>query len=213
MQFTRKRVIQIIGWSVGLLVLGLFINALIPRATILFSVAPQVITVVVNGKEQSVTNGDQITVAPGEIILELKQDGFDATGETFVIENGETREILVALNPQTAAAEALLQNRESQIIIERIGGRDVVQGAEQLRERYPIIAELPINERFYTIRTCESEREEAQPGDIAICVQLYTLEARQSALNDIERRGFSLDDYEIIVQDRTFENNRERTGI
>jgi|ETNmetMinimDraft_21_1059911.scaffolds.fasta_scaffold01573_3 hypothetical protein len=213
MQFTRKRIIYGIGLGVGLLVLGLVINALIPRATILFSVAPQEIVVVINGDEHEITNGDEVTVAPGEVVLELKQDEFDSTGETFVIENGETREILVALNPQTADAESLLQNRESQIIIERIGGRAVLQGAQQLREQYPIITELPINERFYTVRTCESEREDANPDDIAICVQLYTLEARQSALNDIERRGFALEDYEIIVQDRTFENNRERTGI
>lgn len=213
MQVSRSRVLKIIGGLVGVVIVGLVIYNLIPRSTIVFAVAPEEVTVVINGDERTIQNGQSITVAPGEIILEIKRDEFEPAGETFVIENRETREVLIALEPLTEAARELLLNDGSQLVIQRIGGKRVEAGAAQLAEKYPIINDLPINERFYTITMCDSEREDAESGDLAVCIKLFELQARQSALNDIERLGYSLEDYEIIVQDRTFQNSRERTGI
>ena len=212
MQLNRSLIIKLLVVLGGLLIIGLVVYALIPRATIVFAVAPQEITVVINGNEHTVKNGDSVNVAPGEITLELKRDEFESYGETFVLENGETREVLAALEPLTEAARQLLLNNGSQIIIERIGANAVEQGAEALEAEYPILLDLPINERFYTILICESERKDAKQGDLAVCVRLYEPQARQAALNTIERRGYSLDDYEIIVQDFSYENLQQQAS-
>ena len=97
-------------------------------------------------------------------------------------------------------------------MIQRIGGSAVEAGAEKLRENYPIITELPINDRFFKIIMCESREFPDDSEKIAVCIQLFDLQARQSAINAIERLGYSLDDYEVVFQDLTYENIREQSG-
>ena len=212
MQFNRSQLLKIIGILAGVIVVGLIIYALIPRATITFAVAPEEVTAIINGEERQIKNGESVTVAPGEIVIELRRDEFETTGETFVIANRESREVLIALEPLTENARQLLLNDGSQLVIQRIGGRAVEEGAAQLREQYPILNDLPYNDRFYSIVICNSEREGAEPTDLAVCVRLFEPQARQSALDTIERLGYSLDDYEIIVQDQSFETVRDQAG-
>ena len=91
MQFNRSQLLKIIGILAGAIVVGLIIYALIPRATITFAVAPEEVTAVINGEERQIKNGESVTVAPGEIVIELRRDEFETTGETFVIANRESR--------------------------------------------------------------------------------------------------------------------------
>lgn len=212
MNINRKFLTWIVVCLIGATVVGLVINAFIPRATIYFSVAPEEVTVNINGENQTVQNGQEITVSPGEINLTVSQSEFSSYSESFTIKNGEKREVLVALEAETAAAELLLRTPGSQLVIQRIGGNAVEAGAEKLRENYPIITELPINDRFFKIIMCESREFPGDPEKIAICIQLFDLQARQSAINAIERLGYSLDDYEVVFQDLTYENIREQSG-
>jgi hypothetical protein len=212
MNISRKILTRIVIGLIGVIVIGLIINALIPRATIYFSVAPERVLVNINGKDQEIQNGQEVTVSPGEINVTISQADFTTYSESFTIENGEAREILIALDAETAAAELLLQTPGSQLVIQRIGGAAVEEGAEKLRQAYPIITELPINDRFYKIIVCESREFPNDSEKIAICVQLFDLQARQSAINTIERRGYSLDDYEVVFQDFTYENLQQQSG-
>lgn len=212
MTFDRKTIVRIIAVLGGLIVIGLIVYALIPRSTILFSVAPDEVIVNINGKNQTVRSGERVTVSPGEVTITVQQDEFGSFSNSFVVENGELYEVLVALDPQTAAARSLLESESSQIVIQRIGGKAVEDGAAALRAEYPLISELPIVDRFYKIIACESREFPDEPGRLAVCVQLFDLQARDAAIKDIENRGFKLADYEVIFQDLTFDNIQELNG-
>ena len=187
------------------LIIGLIINALIPRATILFSVAPHNITVSINGKTQSVTNGQKISVSPGTISLTLSRSEFKDYSEQIQIKNGETQEVLYALTPLTDAAKQLLNTDESQQIIQRIGNNTIQAGAADLAKKYPILNILPINDKFYTILPCDSVKYPGDKTKVAICVKLYDMQAKQSALDDMTNRGFNPTDYETIFIDNSYQ--------
>jgi len=193
-------------------IVGVIVYSAIPRATIYFVVAPTEFTATINGKKHSVKNGDSLTVSPGDITVELSRDEFDSHTETFTIAKGETKEVLYALNPLTDAARALLETDEAQLVIQRIGGKKVEQGAAELTDKYPLLAELPIVDRFYKIVVCDSEAYPEDRTKFAICVRLFDLQAKQSAIDEVARRGYLLSDYEVIYEDNTYETLNESAG-
>lgn len=209
---TKKNIIIIISILIGVLVISLVINALIPRSTLTFAVAPEEVTVSINGKEQDVKNGDSITVSPGDITLIISRNEFNSYTEDFTIKNGETKELLVVLEALTDNARALLLTPGSQEVIQRYGGKKVQDGAKALNKKYPILSVLPIKDRFYNIVPCASETYPGDTSKIAVCIKLFNLEAQQSALDDITRRGYQLTDYEIIIKDSTYSNLQEQSG-
>lgn len=194
------------------LVIGIIIYSLQPRAYLLLSFAPDNATLVINGKEQPVKTGQEVTVTPGTISLEIKRDGFDSYNEKVSIKNGEREEILVSLNPLNDAARELLKSDASLRILQRIGGKRVVEGAEKTVEAYPLLSALPIKDKFYIITACASRAFPEDKTKVAICIGLYDLSARQAALDDIESRGYKLPDYEIIINDFTNVRKVEQSG-
>jgi len=210
MNLRRIIIVAIVGF--GLLVVGFIIYGLIPRATIVFSVAPDEMTVIINGSSQTVKTGQEITVTPGSFTVELRRDEFDSHTETFDIKNGERKEILIALNPLTDAARSLLRSDKSQLIIQRIGGAKVEAGGKEITTAYPILRILPINDKFYTIRPCSSEKFPDDTSKIAVCVNLYDLAAKQSAIDNITRLGFKIEDYEVLFVDATYTARNNQAG-
>jgi hypothetical protein len=208
----RKKLFILVGALLSLGVLIIVVYSLIPRASILFSIAPGEATVIINGRQQGIKSGERVSVGPGEVSVEVKRDEFVSHVETFTLENGGEYEVLVALDPRTAAARALLTSSESQLIIQRIAGRDLRNGVEELNTAYPILKDLPIIDRFYKIIICESQKFPQDESKLAVCIQLYDVAARRSALNEIKRLGYNLADYEVIVQDISYKTIREESG-
>jgi len=201
---TRKQLILLFATIGALIIIGIIINALIPRATLLFSVAPESVKVMINGKSHDVTNGQSITIAPGEVTIEISRDEFSSYSEKLTVKNHETKEILVALDAQTEIAKQLLLTAGAQKIIQRVGGKKVQQGGDALMKAYPLLKELPISDKFYKILPCDSVQYPNDSSKIAICVQLFDLEAKQSAIDEITRRGFDVANYEMIYQDVSY---------
>lgn len=193
---SKRTLIIILITTVVLLGVGLLVYQLIPHGTLKMSVAPDEVTVTINGKERTVTTGDSIRVDPGELTIEISRDEFDPHTEKLTIKNGETVEILVALFPKTKNAKALLNTEKSDAVIQRVTGRAMEATASQLRKDYPIISSLPIKDKYYTVTICESEKHPNDTTKVAICIELYNLEAKQAAIDDIAERGFNLNNYE-----------------
>ena len=195
----------IIGISIVVLLgVGLLVYHLIPHGTLKMSVAPDEVTVTINGRERTVTTGDLIRVDPGELTIKISRDEFEPHTEKVTIKNGETVEILAALFPKTEDAKALLNTEKSDIVIQRVTGRAMEKAASQLRNDYPIISSLPIKDKYYTVTICESEKHPDDTTKIAICIELYDLAAKQAAINDITGRGFDLNDYEHYFVDARY---------
>ncbi len=187
------------------IVIIIIINAVTPRATIIFSLAPSEATVSINGKNQAVKNQQSVTVRPGELTVVTSRSEFADDTQKITIKNGETYNIIVILSAQTDAARKLLQTPESQQIMEQRTGREIQKATVQANEKYPILTVLPINDKYFTILPCSSEKYPDDTSKVAVCIKLYDPEARQSALDEITSRGFKLEDYEIIIIDSSYQ--------
>lgn len=203
----NKQLLLPIGIALAFIaiVIIVIINAVTPRATILFSLAPTEATVSINGKKQEVKNQQSITVSPGELTVVTSRSEFDTDTQKITIKNGETYNIIVILNAQTDAARELLQTPEAQLIIQQRTGREIQKASDDANNKYPILSVLPIKDKYYTILPCSSEKYPDDTSKIAVCIKLYDPEARQSALDEIVSRGFKLEDYEIIIIDSSYQ--------
>lgn len=209
---SRRTIITLIIVSFIAIVIGIIVYALIPKATLLMSVAPEDVTVTINGDTHKVKTGDVITVAPGTLDVSISRDEFDTYTQKVTVKNGEQVEILQALNPKTDAAKALLQTEKSQAIIQRITGNSMKVATDKLTKDFPIISVLPINDKFYTIAVCDSKKYPNDKTKVAICVSLYDMEAKQSAIDDVVRRGFNLNDYETYFIDASYNSAAQSNG-
>jgi hypothetical protein len=197
---SRKNIIRICAAVVLLFLIGLIIYSFIPRATLVMSVAPEEFTVTIDGKDKSVKTGDSITVTPGDVSFKISRDGFDDYTQTISIKNGERVEVLQALNPKTDEARRLLTSDISQAIVQRVTNMKLQKTTDTLTSTYPLLAELPINDKFYNVHLCESRLHPGDASKVAVCITLYDLEAKQSAIDDVKGRGFNLDDYEAYYE-------------
>ncbi|MFZ3009494.1 MAG: hypothetical protein WA030_00540 [Candidatus Microsaccharimonas sp.] len=202
----NKQLLLPIGIALAFIaiVIIVIINAVTPRATIVFSLAPSEATVSINGKKQEVKNQQSVTVSPGELTIVTSRSEFADDTQKITIKNGETYNIIVILSAQTDTARKLLETPESQLIIQQRTGREIKKASEDATSKYPILAVLPINDKYYTILPCSSEKYPDDTSKIAVCIKLYDPEAGQSALDEITSRGFKLEDYEIIIIDSSY---------
>jgi hypothetical protein len=197
---SQKNIIQIAVALLALLIVGFVVYSLIPRATLLMSVAPEEFTVTINGHDKKVKTGDEISVTPGDVKFTISRDGFDSYTHTVSIKNGQKVEILQALKPQTDEARKLLETEKSQAIIQRVTNVNLEKASNNILKDYPLVAQLPINDKFYSVRICESQLHPNDATKVAVCVLLYNPEAKQSAIDDVTSRGFDLNDYETYFQ-------------
>ncbi|MDB5163216.1 MAG: hypothetical protein JWO54_167 [Candidatus Saccharibacteria bacterium] len=204
---SRKNIIRIIVVVFLLLIVGLITYSLIPRATLIMSVAPEEFNVTINGHDNKVKTGDAITVTPGDVTFKLSREGFEDYTQTITIKNGQRIEILQALVAQTDEARELLKTEKSQAIIQRVTNVNMLKAANSLSKKYPLLDELPIVDKFYAINVCESKIHPDDISKVAICITLYEPEAKQSAIDDVTSRGFNLDDYETYFEAPVEETN------
>lgn len=199
---TPKRIkIIIAAFIVGFIALCVYF--LVPKTYIIFSVAPGQVTISINGKPtQTVNNKDTLVVAPGHYSIVVTRDEFDSYTGQLDVTSGTTTEFLAALNPQTDAARALLQDDASQAIIQRFHGNSLNNDTKKISDTYPIISALPIDARLYTIYACQSAKYPNDPTKIAVCVDLYQDGLIPYVLKDIQSRGYNPSDYEMIYNNK-----------
>ncbi len=201
-----------VKWIV-LLIVGVFVAivallialAVTPRATIILSIAPAEGTVTIDGKKNTVKNGDKLTVKPGDVSVEFSRDEFTTVTQKISIKNGETKELFFVLDALTPAAQKLLNTPGAERVIEGKTGKRAAEAANQTLDTYPIFKDLPINDKFYSIIQCPSEKYPEDKTKYAVCVKLYDPQAKEAALNEITRRGYKLEDYEVITLDFSYQ--------
>lgn len=201
---TRTIIISLVALFVVIIAVTIFV-ALLPKAQVILSIAPEEFTLTINGDSRGAKTGDVVTVAPGELSITIARDGFESYSTTIDVKSNEKYDLLYTLTPLTNEARKLLETPKSQQIIERIEGRDLNAGSAKLLKEHPILGVLPINDKFFTITSCKSQQNPDDTSKIALCVQLYNLEAQSSALGAIQEAGFNPSDYEIIIINSTYE--------
>lgn len=196
----RKAIIVVsVVFLIG--IISLIVYFLIPKSYITFSTAPNDVTISIDGGgKKSISNGNTVTVSPGTHTVTVSRTQFDSYKKEITLKKGQTSEFLVALNPQTDAARALLRNDASQAVMQRFYGKTFSQQTKAITDNYPLVAALPIQARLYTIYACKSEKYPTDASKIAICVDLYTAGLEPYVLKDITSRGYNPSDYEILWQ-------------
>lgn len=198
----NKKTLRIIGIVIGVVIVGVVALMLIPRSTILLSVAPDEFTISIDGKKGELKKtGDSLSLSPGTHSVSISRDEFKTYETSITVKNKENFEVLIALEPLTDAARELLNSEKSQAIIQRITGKRMTSDIEKVRTDYPIISKLPIEDKYFTISSCPSVKYPNDATKVAICVYLFDPEAKESADDELQSLGFNLDDYEILYVD------------
>jgi hypothetical protein len=197
---SRYRLLMIF---VGILLTGLLIYTVIylitPRSTIVLRVAPtEVYLSIDDNPVRLVKNLQTINLAPGSHSLTFSRDEFDSKTIEVITENGESRDIISALNPLTDAARDLLLNDESDAVIQLQTGESIIEDGQKLREKYPILKDLPITARLYVVNVCKSVKYPDDETKIALCADVYHDGLKPYIEKDISNLGYNPKDYEII---------------
>jgi hypothetical protein len=202
---SRQKLIIIISSIVfGLLVLAGIIYALIPKAFINFTTAPQQVYVQIgSATKRQVSNGASVLVNPGKYNIKVTQTGFTDYQKDITVNNGQTVSFLVALKPQTDEAKAQVDDYASQSIIDRFyqGVYDENNAKFQniVDKDYPIVNDIPIYGGSYTITSCASKKYPNDNTKIALCVEVPNEDGKSVVINEIKTSfGYNLNDYEVI---------------
>lgn len=192
----------IIGLS-GLFIIGLVVYFILysitPRATILLAIAPEEGFISIdNSSKQSVKNKQTISVTPGNHTVIFSREEFDSFSKDITVDNKQTLEVIIVLNPLTEAAKKLLLTSGSQEVIQRLDGEKIIKESSQLEKDYPILSVLPIKARLYVINSCKSIKYPDDSKKIAICVDVAQDGLEDYVYKDIRSHGYNPDDYEII---------------
>jgi len=179
--------------------IGLVVYFLIPRSYLTFQTAPNQVVVLIDSKDRVVvSNGSSVTIGPGKHSLTIFRNDFNPHTEIVDIKNGETKDISVALLPLTSAAKKLMDNVDSQKVIEKTTGIDMSRQIELTKKLNPITNILPISNRNYHISYCPSENYPDSPNKIALCIDIPSEDFKIYVNEDLKSRGFNPDDFEII---------------
>lgn len=179
--------------------LGYFI---FPKSYIKISIAPDQASLSIDGgSPRQVTSGQTVFVLAGKHTYKVSRDQFDSQTVTITSANNETKEVLVALDPQTDAARALLNTANSQSVIQRVGSRKLDTAQESITKNYPILKDLPYTSHSFEIDACSSQKYPNDSSKIALCVYSNDPTGVQPIVEGvIKNLGYNPGDYEIIYE-------------
>jgi|GEM_PF-1655900 len=187
----NKPLIIIIGLVVILLsVAGWYFSR--PLGTLEFALAPNTVTLSIDGKNQTVEHGQTIKLKPGKYEASFASENFQTNTQSIIVEDKRTVKVVVALTPLNDAGKKQLDNDESKKVIEEY---DRIQYKE-------LIESLPLSGVNYSITACPSVK---QPGkDIkALCIATKSAAGEAAAKESLEQLGYNPDRLEILVGTET----------
>lgn len=170
-----------------------------PKSYITASIAPDGATVSIDGgKRRTVKTGSTLLVVAGKHTYVISKTDFAPQTVTLESGNNQTKELLVALVPQTDDATTQLETAASQAILQRVNGPKMDATIDTINQNYPIVKDLPIYARLYSITSCPSQKYPGDSSKIALCVDVSQDGLEPYVRKDIASRGYNPDDYEII---------------
>lgn len=204
--FIFKHKIPLLIVSVILIIVLIIICAVViidkttKTATIDLRFAPATATATINGKKYN--NGTH-NIEPGTYTIEIEQDGFIKTTETFIAEKDKTTKVFILLESETGDNWWLNDTTTDPMILGSIVAELANKKGEEFKEKNPIIKSLPIKIEYfsedhskyikYTINYKLSEDKES----FTLTITDYTGGNYNAALNNLKRRGYNPEDFKI----------------
>lgn len=164
-----------------------------------FTVSPHEVEVTIDEEDYgTVATGDTLTVPlRSEAEIEVTRDGFVPYTATMAIEPGVAHSVEVELHPETAEAEALLEE-EQQFTDEQTATERQLDAAEDAYENYPILHDLPQHGEFYSAYQGLAEESGHEFGIHLYLYEGYEEEGRESFTQWLAEEDYDADDYDII---------------
>ena len=183
-----KRSHIIIGLTIGIILVAAGWFLLRPQGTVEFRLAPETVTLTLDGKNQSIKKGDTLTLKPGSYTMTFTRDEFSSEKRTVVVENHKTAKVTVALTPQTDAARKLISSNTESV---------------KITEEYKVIkaddlaAKMPIKGTSFSIKSCPSFK---YPGmkNKAFCIITINANSERIARLYLKEQGFNPDNLELM---------------
>ena len=174
-------------------------------------VAPSSATMTLNGVRYD-AYGD-LRVKPGEYEVKVSKDGFETVTEKIEAKENETVSIMIYLMPTEENADYYETHPEDATIRGSIDDARALAELNELKEKYPILKQLPIKIDYYTANyanrvkyTITYERTDSEQGFI-IVVNDDTGGNYGAAMERIKALGFNPEDYQIQYNDLSGSTN------
>lgn len=195
MRRSIKAVLLLGGLAVIAIVAMLVYNALsTPKSGVKLVLVPNEVELRYNNTTNSVKNNQVLKLHPGDYTLQFSRDGFEPEVHNVKVSEGKTTSLMVALKALTPEAKRMISDPDSQRRLEMISGYEIDKGGSKLEEDNPILKELPIVDKYFVINPCEAMYKKS---GIALCIQAIDDFHYNRALEELKRRGYNPDDFEI----------------
>lgn len=141
-----------------------------------------------------------VYLKPGEYTAIVKHDGFYPYEEKLIVKEDVPSYLYVGLGPKTEEAERWVQwNRKAYGELEMKTREIGVSYTKNLREKHPIVEDLPLRDPYYTIGYKASEEH-----GVIVTIKGTSPRYRKAAIQAIEAKGHNLSEY--VVEYEGFDN-------
>lgn len=182
-------------------IIGFFIYTRIFSAKLSFVIAPKSAKVTLDNQTFSGGRYEK-RVQPGEHTITVEKDGFATQSTTITATADETTDILIALvSNSSSTANWYIENEEDSNLNDEIGSRLYSKDQNALLEKYPIIQDLPVTARYWSLNYGNCPDGRAFCVIIAANTGSYTYALEHLAtINDHQ---YTLSDYPIFFENYT----------
>ena len=174
-------------------------------ATLEILVAPTSARIVINDKDYQ--NGTY-KFEPGNMVATISKAGFTTKTVNFVLNEHQVTKLYVYLLEEGGGYDWYLEHAEDAKILSKIGDTEADYKSEQYRKKYPVSTVLPIvyanydKEWNYTEYRIDGGQFDGCKTDFCIKITDVTGGNYENAIEQIENKGYSLDDYQILYEQK-----------
>lgn len=161
------------------------------KGEVVLSLSPDIAQLKINdNKDESVKNGQTISLSPGVHLFQFSRDGFANQTSRVTLTKGETINVTIALIPQTEAARKLVNSNPETSSITK-------QALDQ--KNIKLLARLPITTSSFSIAPCKSIKNPSDTTNKAVCITALVSDAENAALLYARNAGYNQKEFEILI--------------
>lgn len=201
---SQRKIIIIALVIVAALVLGVVVYQVVYSirysANLTLAVAPNDAVILLNDKQ--IKNQDQ-RIKPGEYILKIEREGFEAEEWAFSAQKGETVDILIALLPSDGNYQWYSDNPRDAIIYDGVITREQEEAMREAFSSDPLVALLPYTEDSHGLTyIIEASYNEGINLLIRLntCSEVSAAIYKEQALTWIKSQGFDPNSYQVTYR-------------
>lgn len=195
----KKMVIIVALLVLAIMLYGIILQvSRIGKTKITISVLPSEATVLVNDKKVSKSS---VYLKPGQYKITARADGYVEDTVDLNVDNKEPDPVILLPKPDSDEAIAFFENNPSlQAQKEGLGGQKASEAGQKIREKYPIISQLPYIDILGPF-SVDYGASKNQPESVVLYVSDSSPGGRQKALKWIRENNQEPTDLEIVFSD------------